>query len=38
MAEYDLDGWTAKDLVNTDKLSVLGKAKSSPRGSIGNSR
>jgi 4-hydroxyphenylacetate 3-monooxygenase len=28
MAEYDLDGWTAKDLVNTDKLSVLGKAKS----------
>ena len=31
MAEYDLDGWTAKDLVNTDKLSVLGKAKSRPR-------
>jgi 4-hydroxyphenylacetate 3-monooxygenase len=31
MGEYDLDGWTAKDLVNTDKLSVLGKAKSRPR-------
>jgi 4-hydroxyphenylacetate 3-monooxygenase len=27
MAEYDLDGWTAKDLVNTDKLSVLGTAR-----------
>jgi aromatic ring hydroxylase len=26
MAEYDLDGWTAKDLINTDNLSVLGKA------------
>ena len=26
MAEYDLDGWIAKDLVNTDNLSVLGKA------------
>ncbi|MGE0733301.1 MAG: 4-hydroxyphenylacetate 3-hydroxylase family protein [Alphaproteobacteria bacterium] len=23
MSEYDLDGWTAKDLVNTDKFSVL---------------
>ena len=26
MAEYDLDGWIAKDLINTDSLSVLGKA------------
>jgi 4-hydroxyphenylacetate 3-monooxygenase len=25
MAEYDLDGWVAKDLVNTDKISVLGR-------------
>jgi 4-hydroxyphenylacetate 3-monooxygenase len=25
MAEYDLDGWVAKDLVNTDKVSVLGR-------------
>ena len=25
MAEYDLDGWVAKDLVNTDKFSVLGR-------------
>jgi 4-hydroxyphenylacetate 3-monooxygenase len=32
MAEYDLDGWTAKDLVNTDKLSVLENAKSRPHG------
>lgn len=32
MAEYDLDGWTAKDLVNTDKLSVLGKANLRPHG------
>jgi 4-hydroxyphenylacetate 3-monooxygenase len=25
MAEYDLDGWTAPDLVRTDALSVLGR-------------
>ena len=25
MAEYDVNGWTAPDLVNTDKLSVLRK-------------
>jgi 4-hydroxyphenylacetate 3-monooxygenase len=25
MAEYDINGWTAPDLVNTEKLSVLGK-------------
>jgi 4-hydroxyphenylacetate 3-monooxygenase len=25
MAEYDVNGWTAHDLVNTEKLSVLGK-------------
>jgi hypothetical protein len=23
MAEYDLDGWTAPDLVNPDDVSVL---------------
>jgi 4-hydroxyphenylacetate 3-monooxygenase len=27
MAEYDLDGWTAPDLVNTEKLSVLNKGR-----------
>jgi hypothetical protein len=27
VAEYDLDGWTAKDLINNDKVSVLGKTK-----------
>ncbi len=26
MAEYDLDGWTAPDLVNRDDVSVLRKA------------
>jgi 4-hydroxyphenylacetate 3-monooxygenase len=26
MAEYDLDGWTAPDLVSTEKLRVLPKA------------
>ena len=32
MAEYDLDGWTASDLINPDDISVLikksGKASS----------
>jgi 4-hydroxyphenylacetate 3-monooxygenase len=26
MSEYDIDGWTAPDLVNTDTLRVVGKA------------
>jgi len=25
MAEYDLDGWTASDLINPDDVSVLMK-------------
>jgi hypothetical protein len=30
MAEYDRDGWTAQDLVKTDKLSVLGNSELTP--------
>ena len=26
MAEYDLDGWTAPDLINPDDVSVLHRA------------
>ena len=25
MAEYDLDGWTVPDLINTDDVSIFGK-------------
>jgi glutamyl/glutaminyl-tRNA synthetase len=31
MPEYDLDGWTAKDLVNIDNLSMLGNPNKRPR-------
>ena len=37
MAEYDLDGWTAPDLIDADDLSFHGKAKKAGRRDSGKS-